>query len=617
MSEINSTEMESSTETCTTKIEHDEEELLENTSTAEMKNSLLQKLTEGASQKVTEAIGNLFEKEFYKQTDFESEDLATALKDGEDEKVLEAVKAYTELREKDSDTEKIDFAEILKSPNKANTETNVKSLNGPDTEKIEALLKRTTYKLEVTSGQRRYGGPPPKEVYDGEDPGPQCQVFVGKIPKNAYEDELIPLLEKCGIIWDFRLMIDPLSGKNRGFGFCSYTTKEAALKCVKEVDNHEIRFKKQLGVCLSQSNCRLFVGSIPKTKTKDQIFEEFNSITQGLKDVIVYLQTEDKNKNRGFCFLEFVDHKAASQARRKLSFPKTKAFKNPISVDWADPIEEPSDEIMSKVKVLYVKNLALKATEDIIKTTFSKYGQVDRVKKIKDYAFVHFKERADAMKALEELNGENIEGEEIEITLAKPIDRKKRERQMERKMLTSFSGMGLHPFGVKHPMPMGGRNGRNASMGMGFNGPMPSMGFAFSDEFMQSGYVGYEYGGYGDQQFYGMAGPGPMVNYRGRGKRGMFPGGPAGRGRGGRGGRGGPKNGNWGRGGRGGSGNMNGKRKPHFENGNNFKRKRFNVQQKPVDVLNDSTTCDWGSEPIVQQPLGDAGAAAAAGEQWF
>ena len=37
------------------------------------------------------------------------------------------------------------------------------------------------------------------------------------------------------------------------------------------------------------------------------------SITEGLKDVIIYLQTEDKNKNRGFCFLEFNDHKMASQ----------------------------------------------------------------------------------------------------------------------------------------------------------------------------------------------------------------------------------------------------------------------------------------------------------------
>lgn len=46
-----------------------------------------------------------------------------------------------------------------------------------------------------------------------------------------------------------------------------------------QMDNHEIRPKKFLGVCVSQSNCRLFVGSIPKVKSKDEIFTEFSNLT--------------------------------------------------------------------------------------------------------------------------------------------------------------------------------------------------------------------------------------------------------------------------------------------------------------------------------------------------
>ena len=41
------------------------------------------------------------------------------------------------------------------------------------------------------------------------------QVFCGKIPKDIYEDELIPHFEKCGKIWDLRLMMDPMTGLNR------------------------------------------------------------------------------------------------------------------------------------------------------------------------------------------------------------------------------------------------------------------------------------------------------------------------------------------------------------------------------------------------------------------
>ena len=50
-----------------------------------------------------------------------------------------------------------------------------------------------------------------------------------------YEDELIPLFEKCGTIWDLRLMMDPMSGQNRGYAFVTFTTKDAAQQAVREV----------------------------------------------------------------------------------------------------------------------------------------------------------------------------------------------------------------------------------------------------------------------------------------------------------------------------------------------------------------------------------------------
>lgn len=63
------------------------------------------------------------------------------------------------------------------------------------------------------------------------------QVFVGKIPRDLYEDELVPLFESAGPIWDLRLMMDPLSGQNRGYAFITYCNKDDAQKAVKLVSN--------------------------------------------------------------------------------------------------------------------------------------------------------------------------------------------------------------------------------------------------------------------------------------------------------------------------------------------------------------------------------------------
>lgn len=64
------------------------------------------------------------------------------------------------------------------------------------------------------------------------------QVFCGKIPRDIYEDELIPLFEKCGTIWDLRLMMDPLTNLNRGYAFVTFTTTDAAQEAVNQVTLH-------------------------------------------------------------------------------------------------------------------------------------------------------------------------------------------------------------------------------------------------------------------------------------------------------------------------------------------------------------------------------------------
>ena len=56
------------------------------------------------------------------------------------------------------------------------------------------------------------------------------------------------------------------------------------------------------------------------------------------------------------------------------------------------------------MKVLYVRNLTVSLTEEKLRESFEAFGKVDRVKKIKDYAFVHFEDRQQAIAAMNALN---------------------------------------------------------------------------------------------------------------------------------------------------------------------------------------------------------------------
>jgi len=371
---------------------------------------------------------------------------------------------------------------------------------GPDPAKIKEILDRTGYTLDVTTGQRKYGGPPPES--DGEQPGNGHEVFCGKIPREIFEDELIPLFEKCGKIWDMRLMMDPFTGLNRGYCFVTFCEREAATEAVKQLDGHEIRKGKSLKINISVANLRLFVGNIPKNKTMDEIKEEFGKRTEGLNEVIIYGSADNpKLKNRGFAFLEYDTHKNASTAKRKLATGRVKVWQCDIIVDWADPQEEPDDDTMSKVKVLYVRNLTSDVTEEQMKEKFGEFGKVERVKKIKDYGFVHFENRDDCVKAMDAMNGEKFGNLEINISLAKPPTENKKKEQRKRDNDRRGMGRGMgwgDDFGYPMRPPMGMRRG---------GGRLPPPHDPYYDDF------------YWEDDFYYPPHP-PM--HRGRGRGGPY-----------------------------------------------------------------------------------------------
>ena len=77
---------------------------------------------------------------------------------------------------------------------------------------------------------------------------------------------------------------------------------------------------------------------------------------------------------------------------------------------------------------IYVGNLSFDASEEDIRTAFEAHGVVNNVSIIKDretgrsrgFGFVEMAERQEGEKAIEELNGTDIEGRAISVNEARP-----------------------------------------------------------------------------------------------------------------------------------------------------------------------------------------------------
>uniref|UniRef100_A0A8C4R7K1 Probable RNA-binding protein 46 n=1 Tax=Eptatretus burgeri TaxID=7764 RepID=A0A8C4R7K1_EPTBU len=298
-----------------------------------------------------------------------------------------------------------------------------------NTDALLELMERTGYNMIQENGQRRFG-PPPDWI--GPRPPRGCEVFIGKIPRDVFEDELVPVFESAGQIYEFRLMME-FNGENRGYAFVTYTNQKDSQSAIDTLNNYEMRPGRPLGVCISIDNCRLFIGGLPRDKGREEVLEEMKLVTDGVKDVVVYpgIGMASADRNRGFAFVQYESHRSAAMARRKLLPGSFHLWGHQLQVDWANP-EREIDQAGSSVRTLNVKNLSCATSEGVLRSAFeralcigagdycARSGAIEKIKKISNCAVVHFKRQEDALRAQNLLHGAQIDGAQVEVSLARP-----------------------------------------------------------------------------------------------------------------------------------------------------------------------------------------------------
>lgn len=257
------------------------------------------------------------------------------------------------------------------------------------------------------------------------------QLYCGHIPCDVTERELFEAVKPHANPLEICLMMDAVTQKHRGFAFIKLANENDQKYVMDNINGVEIRPGRQLKLSFYKPNRSLYVANIPKSIGANQLHDEFSKHLNGIAHVVAYRPFSNcriGDQNRGFCFLEFESHDAARKAKRKLEQDPKRIFTNAVFVDWADPLETPSDEIMENVRVLYVKNIHESVTEMQLEQVFSPFGEIQRVKRIKNFAFIHFLHRNDALNAMKSLQGLELCGEHLTISLSyPPLDKKKKE----------------------------------------------------------------------------------------------------------------------------------------------------------------------------------------------
>eukprot|EP01006_Ploeotia_vitrea_P026822 TRINITY_DN59750_c0_g1_i1.p1 TRINITY_DN59750_c0_g1~~TRINITY_DN59750_c0_g1_i1.p1 ORF type:complete len:542 (-),score=65.96 TRINITY_DN59750_c0_g1_i1:163-1788(-) len=117
------------------------------------------------------------------------------------------------------------------------------------------------------------------------------RVYVGNIFYDVGEDELKHVFGRCGFVTNVQLMMDPETGRHKGFAFVEYDSNEAAEKALQQLDGYSFA-GRQLRVgrphnpqaTVKQPGMHAQAVFTPAAPAEDPVAREFNCPSvQGIK----------------------------------------------------------------------------------------------------------------------------------------------------------------------------------------------------------------------------------------------------------------------------------------------------------------------------------------------
>ncbi|XP_027020922.2 dead end protein 1 isoform X1 [Tachysurus fulvidraco] len=196
-------------------------------------------------------------------------------------------------------------------------------------ESLEKWIKENNITLTQINGQRIYGGPPPG--WRGPTPGRGCEVFISHIPRDVYEDQLIPLFQSVAPLYEFRLMMN-FSGQNRGFAYAKYGDAASAAGVIQALNLYPLQSGVRLSVRRSTEKRQLCLADLPSTIGRNELLAVLRQITDGVEGVNV--RTTGPKEKDVTALVHYSSHHAASMAKKVLVQAFRKLYGLSISVRW-------------------------------------------------------------------------------------------------------------------------------------------------------------------------------------------------------------------------------------------------------------------------------------------
>ncbi|XP_009080011.1 PREDICTED: polyadenylate-binding protein 1-like, partial [Acanthisitta chloris] len=289
---------------------------------------------------------------------------------------------------------------------------------------------------------------------------PLASLYVGDLHPDVTEAMLYEKFSPAGPIMSIRVCRDAATRRSLGYAYINFQQPVDAERALDTM-NFEVIKGRPIRIMWSQRDPGLrksgigniFIKNLDDSIDNKALYDTFSAFGNILSCKVVC----DENGSRGYGFVHFETHEAATRAIETMNGMLLNDRK--VFVGQFKSRKEREAEMGVKAMEftnVYIKNFGDDMDDDRLREIFSKFGKTLSVKVMTDstgrskgFGFVNFEKHEEAQKAVADMNGKEINGRMVYVGRAqKRLERqselKRKFEQMKQERMSKYQGVNLY-----------------------------------------------------------------------------------------------------------------------------------------------------------------------------
>jgi len=287
-----------------------------------------------------------------------------------------------------------------------------------------------------------------------------ASLYVGDLHQDVTEAMLYEKFSPAGAILSIRVCRDMITRRSLGYAYVNFQQPADAERALDTM-NFDVIKGRPVRIMWSQRDPSLrksgvgniFIKNLDKSIDNKALYDTFSAFGNILSCKVVC----DENGSKGYGFVHFETQEAAERAIEKMNGMLLNDRK--VFVGRFKSRKEREAELGARAKEftnVYIKNFGDDMDDEKLRELFSKYGNAMSIRVMTDdsgksrgFGFVSFERHEDAQKAVDEMNGKEMNGKLIYVGRAqKKVERqtelKRKFEQMKQDRMTRYQGVNLY-----------------------------------------------------------------------------------------------------------------------------------------------------------------------------